>query len=84
MMNRRHFFLKTASTACARASRARLKAAIEDGHLSTTLCHLGSISHRVNRSVQFDEATERFVGDDEADKLLSRTYRAPYLFPDKT
>ena len=61
-----------------------LKAAIEEGHLSTTLCHLGNISYRVGRSVKFDNATERFVGDEEADRLLGRTYRAPYVLPDKT
>ena len=61
-----------------------LKAPIEDGHLSTTLCHLGNISYRLGRSVTFDGAAERFVGDEEADKLLSRKYRAPYLLPGKT
>jgi hypothetical protein len=38
----------------------------------------------VGRSVKFDGTTERFVGDEEADKLLSRTYRAPYQLPEKT
>jgi predicted dehydrogenase len=67
---------------CVRSRKSdQLKAAIEEGHLSTTLCHLGNISYRVNRSVQFDGARERFVGDDEADKLLTRTYRAPYVLP---
>ena len=61
-----------------------LRAPLEEGHLSTTLCHLGNISYRVGRSVTFDGTTERFVGDDEADKLLSRTYRAPYVLPEKT
>ena len=61
-----------------------LKAPIEDGHLSTTLCHLGNISYRVGRSLKFDGATERFVGDEEADKLLSRSYRAGYSLPEKT
>ena len=56
-----------------------LKATIEDGHLSTTLCHLGNISYRLNRSVTFDGAAERFVGDAEADKLLTRKYRAPFV-----
>jgi predicted dehydrogenase len=58
-----------------------LKARLEDGHLSTALCHLGNISYRVGRSLKFDGAAERFVGDAEADKLLGRTYRAPYLLP---
>ena len=70
---------------CMRSRKSdNLRAKIEDGHLSTTLCHLGNISYRVGRSVKFDGATEKFVGDQEADKLLSRTYRAPYLLPDKT
>ena len=55
-----------------------LKASVPDGHFSTTLCHLGNISYRVGRSVKFDDL-ERFVGDEEADKLLGRPYRAPYL-----
>ena len=70
---------------CVRSRKSEnLKAALEDGHLSTTLCHLGNISYRVGRSVKFDGARERFEGDEEADKLLGRTYRAPYLLPDKT
>jgi predicted dehydrogenase len=70
---------------CVRARKSgNLRAPIEEGHLSTTLCHLGNISYRVGRSVKFDGTTERFVGDEEADKLLSRTYRAPYQLPEKT
>ena len=61
-----------------------LHAPLEEGHLSTTLCHLGNIAYRVGRSVKFDGTTERFVGDSEADELLGRTYRAPYVLPDKT
>jgi hypothetical protein len=34
--------------------------------------------------VKFDGATEQFVGDSEADALLGRTYRAPYVLPEKT
>jgi hypothetical protein len=70
---------------CMRTRKSEnLRAPIEDGHLSTALCHLGNISYRVGRSVKFDGRTERFVGDEEADKLLGRTYRAPYVLPDKT
>ncbi|MGI8783402.1 MAG: Gfo/Idh/MocA family protein [Acidobacteriota bacterium] len=60
-----------------------LNADIEEGHLSTTLCHLGNISYRLGRSVEFDSKSERFVGDEEADKLLGRSYRKPYVVPDK-
>jgi predicted dehydrogenase len=62
---------------------AKLNATIEDGHFSTALCHLGNISYRLGRSVTFDGATERFVGDEQADKLLTRSYRAPYRLPDQ-
>ncbi len=70
---------------CVRTRKAdNLKAPLEEGHFSTTLCHLGNIAYRVGRSVKFDGAGEQFVGDEEADKLLTRTYRAPYLLPGKT
>jgi predicted dehydrogenase len=62
----------------------RLNASMEDGHFSTTLCHLGNISYRLGRSLTFDGAAERFVGDQQADQLLGRTYRAPYSLPEKT
>jgi predicted dehydrogenase len=64
--------------------RQDLRAPIEDGHLSTSLCHLGNIAYRVGRSLKFDGMTERFVGDAEADKLLGRTYRAPYVISELT
>jgi predicted dehydrogenase len=70
---------------CVRSRKSEnLRAPLEEGHFSTSLCHLGNISYRVGRSVKFDGSAERFVGDEEADKLLGRTYRAPFLLPDKT
>jgi predicted dehydrogenase len=70
---------------CVRSRKTEnLRASVEDGHFSTTLCHLGNISYRLGRSVKFDGATERFVGDEEADRLLGRTYRAPYSLPERT
>ena len=70
---------------CLRSRKSEnLRAPLEEGHFSTALCHLGNISYRVGRSLEFDSKTERFVGDEEADKLLTRKYRAPYLLPEKT
>jgi predicted dehydrogenase len=63
--------------------RTKLACDIEEGHLSAALAHLGNISHRVGRKLTFDGAKERFVGDPEADKLLTREYRAPFVIPDK-
>jgi hypothetical protein len=59
-----------------------LNAEIAEGHLSTSLCHLGNISYRVGRSLMFDPGTERFSGDAAADALLARSYRAPYVVAD--
>ena len=61
-----------------------LRASLTEGHHSTTLCHLGNISYRVGRALTFDGARERFEDDDDANKLLGRKYRAPYVLPDKT
>jgi predicted dehydrogenase len=60
-----------------------LNAEIEQTHLSTALCHLGNISYRLGRELRFDPNTERFIGDAEADKLLRRDYRMPYVVPDR-
>ena len=54
---------------------------IEIGRLSTTLCHLGNISYKLNRDVHFDPKTETFGSDAEANKLLRKQYRAPYVLP---
>ena len=63
--------------------RARPAADIEEGHLSTFLCHLGNISHRVGgRRLVLDGETETFVGDAEANALLTRKYRPPYVVPE--
>jgi hypothetical protein len=37
----------------------------------------------VGRALSFDGKTETVVGDAEANKLLTREYRKPYVIPDK-
>jgi predicted dehydrogenase len=63
--------------------RTKLTCEIEEGHLSAALAHLGNISYRVGHALSFDGKTEKFVGDAEADKLLTRPYRAPFVIPEK-
>ena len=62
-------------------SRNNPNADIEIGHLSTRLCHLGNIAHRVGRKLTFDAATESFPGDKEANALLSREYSSRFEMP---
>jgi hypothetical protein len=57
----------------------RPNADIEEGHKSTRLCHLGNIAFRTGHSLRFDEPTETLIDDPEANKLLGRTYREPYV-----
>ncbi len=56
---------------------------VETAHLSSALAHLGNISYRLSRVLTFDPAKEQFVGDKEADRLLTRKYRKPYVVPEK-
>ena len=57
---------------------------IEDGHLSSALCHLGNISYRLGRTINFDPVQETFPGDAEAGAMLSRNYRQPFVVPEIT
>ena len=61
----------------------KLNCDILEGHLSSALPQLANISYRVGRALQFDGKTERIVGDEEANQLLTRAYRKPYAVPDK-
>lgn len=49
---------------------------VQTAHQTATLIHLANIGARLGRTLRFDPATERVVGDDEANAMLSRKYRA--------
>jgi len=51
------------------------------GHVASGLVHMGNIAWRVNRKLHFDSQKQEFVGDQEANRYLSRTYRAPWALP---
>jgi predicted dehydrogenase len=54
---------------------------INEGHLSTSLAHLANISYRLDRSLVFNSAQEKFANDREADAMLTRAYRKPFVVP---
>jgi predicted dehydrogenase len=72
---------------CVKASSgtsvSRPNADIEEGHKSTRLCHLGNIAYRTGRAIHFDAPSETCPGDAEANGLLRRSYRAPFVVPDQ-
>jgi len=49
-------------------------------HRSVSTCHLANISMRLGRKLTWNPRTEQFVGDDEANRWLSRPRRKPYDF----
>jgi hypothetical protein len=55
---------------------------VEEARVSATHCLLADISYRLRREVKFDPAIERFVGDDEANAMLTREYRKPFVLPE--
>ncbi len=60
-----------------------LNGPVETAHFSSALAHLGNISYRLGRVLEFDPETERFIRDDEANALLTRDYRKPFVVPEK-
>jgi predicted dehydrogenase len=60
-----------------------LLAPTEYGHTGAALCHLGNISYRLGRSLKFDPKTETFPNDPEANTLLTREYRKPFVVPEQ-
>jgi len=60
---------------------AKLNADALVGHLSTSLAHLANIATRVGRSLNFDPLKEQIIGDEEANKLVSREYREHWGTP---
>ena len=68
---------------CVRSrNRQDLHADILEGHLSSSISHLGNIACRLKRPLQFDPDREVFVNDPEADSYLTRDYRAPFVVPE--
>lgn len=56
-----------------------LTAEIEIGAISAGLCHLANISYRTGKKLEFNSAKMNFVNAPDADKMLTRDYRKPYV-----
>ena len=59
-------------------SRKETCSPVEAAHRSSAVGYLGEIACRLKRKLKFDPKKEVFVGDAEANKLLSRPMRAPW------
>jgi predicted dehydrogenase len=63
-------------------SRQKPVADIEQGYMSAAACILANLSMGLGRSLHWDHANGVVVGDAEANRLLRRPYRAPWVHPD--
>jgi len=65
-------------------TRAKPVADIEQGHISSASCILANLSMKLGRTLKWDAVKNEVVGDAEANALLARPYRAPYVHPTAT
>jgi predicted dehydrogenase len=63
------------------ATGGRPVADIEQGYISTSSCILANIAMKLGRTLKWDAAQQRVVGDEEANRLLRRPYREPWVHP---
>ncbi len=64
------------------SKRSRPVADIEEGYISTATCILANISMGLGRSLTWDGKAGRVVHDEEANRLLKRPYRKPWVHPE--
>ena len=52
---------------------------IEVAHRVANLCNLGNLSYILGRKLTWNGSEEQFVGDEDAQRMLSRPQRESYL-----
>jgi predicted dehydrogenase len=67
---------------CIKTRRMPL-ADVEIGHRTISLCHLINITRDAGRKLHWDPKKERFQGDKEANRMLTRPRRKGYELPTK-
>jgi predicted dehydrogenase len=63
-------------------NRSRPVADIEEGHISSASCILANVALELGRTLTWDPVSGRVIGDQEANRLLRRPYRAPWVHPE--
>jgi predicted dehydrogenase len=63
-------------------SRGKPVADIEEGHISTASCILANLALRLGRTLTWDASKQQVVGDQQANELLRRPYRSPWVHPE--
>ncbi len=63
-------------------TRSQPVSSIEQGAITATACILANMACKLGRSLTWDPDKGRIVGDEEANRLLARPYRNPWVHPD--
>ncbi len=63
-------------------SRGKPVSDIEQGYITATACILANIACQLGRTLTWDPVQGQVVGDDEANRLLRRPYRQPWVHPE--
>jgi predicted dehydrogenase len=50
----------------------------ENSHRATSISHITNLCARLGRDLNWNPDTERFINDDQANRMLSRALRAPF------
>ena len=64
------------------SERGKPVADIMEGHISTASCILANLSMKLGRTLKWDAQKEEVANDPEANKLLRRPYRKPWVHPE--
>ena len=56
---------------------------ILEGHMSSALPLIANISYKTGNTLKFNGEFENFIDNEEADLMLTRKYRYPYVVPEK-
>src|SRR5262245_30448952 len=59
-------------------TRQRPLCDVEDGHRVAIVCNLANMSLRLGRAIRWDPDAEQVIGDEEAQAVCVRPYRAPW------
>lgn len=64
-------------------SRGKPVADIEEGYISTASCILANNALKLGRTLTWDPKEQQVVNDEEANRLLKRPYRQPWIHPEQ-
>lgn len=62
-------------------TRSKPVSTIEEGYISTASCILANNAMKLGRTLIWDSVRQQVVNDEEANRLIARRYRAPWVHP---